>query len=420
MALSSKVGTFTPPSGTGSYAVTGVGFQPKVLLLFFNKNQGTDNGGPLNQVVGQSIGFAAGSGSTQQVCAAWNVRGDGSYTTSVRWQEGLCASGSSSGANVIYVEASLTSFDADGFTLNFATASVSFTAWYLALGGSDLTNAALTSLDTPTSLGTQSVTGVGFEPDAVLFLSSAFSSTATSGYQSNGGAPQLGVVGSPTADYALSNWGSTFAGTTNTYGRDDRAVVLVKDFSSAVWGDAVLDSFDASGFTIDWQTVSTEVTRLWALCLQGTNITVGTTAQRTSTGTTAVTGLGYQPTALFMFSNGQVASSSNSNAAGMINVGGAAGATNRQAATYGRAHNGSSTPGTTQTLSTSKVALHHTPATSSPTGSTLTADADLDSFDSDGFTLDWTTVDATARTWGWIAFGGAAVAASARLFYRRT
>lgn len=411
MALSAKVGTFTPPGSTGNYAVTGVGFTPKALLLFVYKNQGTTNGGPIASVVGVSIGLASGSGTTAQVCAAWNVRGDSNYTTSVRWKEGAIASGSSSGANVVYIDASLASFDADGFTLNFASASTDFTAWYLVLGGSDLTQVALTALDTPTTTGTQAKTGVGFQPDALMFLSSAFNATSTSGYQSNGGAPQLGVCASG-GDYAVSNWGNTFAGTTASYGRDDRAIVLLKDFSSNVWGDATLSSMDSDGFTLNWQAVSTEVTRVWALCLKGTSIKVGTTAQRTTTGTTAVTGLGFQPTALLMFSNGQVASASVANVAGMLNIGAATSTTNRQAATFGRAHNGSSYPGTAQTLASAKVAVHHAPATSAPSGSTLAADGDLSSFDADGFTLNWTTVDGTARTWGWIAFGAASAPAS--------
>lgn len=418
MALLSKVGSFASPGSTGTLATTGVGFEPKMLLICLYKNQNTANGGPMSQVVGQSIGFAVGTATGDQICAAWNVRGDGNYTTSVRWKQGACLTGSSSGANIVYIDAALSSFDTDGFTLNFSSASTDFMVWYLALGGSDLTGAKLVSLDTPTTTGTQAVTGAGFTPDALLFLSSAFNSTATDTYQSNGGSPQLGVC-SAANGYAITNWGSTFAGTTGTYARTDRVVALQKDFGPNLWGDAILDSLDADGFTLDWQTVSTEVTRIWALCLAGTNITTGNTTQRTSTGTTAVTGLGFTPDALFMYSNGQVASSSLASANASLNLGAAASSTERQAATYGRAHNSGGTPGTAQTLSTGKIALHHTPSTSSPTGSTLTADADLDSFDSDGFTLDWTTVDATARTWGWIAFGGASAPAVSRLFYRR-
>jgi hypothetical protein len=418
MALLSKVGAFASPGSTGTLATTGVGFQPKVLLICLYKNQNTANGGPMSQVHGQSIGFAVGTAAGDQIVAAWNVRGDGNYTTSARWKQDACLSGSSSGANIVYIDAALSSFDADGFTLNFTSASTDFMVWYLALGGSDLTGATLVTLDTPTAIGTQAVTGAGFAPDALLFLSSGFNSTSTDNYQSNGGAPQLGIC-SAASGYAIANWGSTFAGTTGTYGRDDRCLAMQKDFGPNLWGDAILDSLDADGFTLDWQTVSTEVTRVWALCLAGTNIAVGSTAQRTSTGTTAVTGLGFTPMRCFCAATARSPSASLASANASLNLGAAASTTERQAATYGRAHNGGGTPGSAQTLSTGKIALHHTPSTSSPTGSSLSADADLSAFGSDGFTLDWTTVDATARTWGWIAFGGASAPATAPLFYRR-
>jgi hypothetical protein len=42
------------------------------------------------------------------------------------------------------------------------------------------------------------------------------------------------------------------------------------------------------------------------------------------------------------------------------------------------------------------------------------AEADLDTMDSDGFTLDWTTADSTAREHGYLAMASGAAAAPSR------
>ena len=61
---------------------------------------------------------------------------------------------------------------------------------------------------------------------------------------------------------------------------------------------------------------------------------------------------------------------------------------------------------------TTKCIINGTESGSSPT---VDGEADLDSFDSDGFTLDWTTVDSTAREFIYLAMGSDAVASSGRI-----
>lgn len=50
------------------------------------------------------------------------------------------------------------------------------------------------------------------------------------------------------------------------------------------------------------------------------------------------------------------------------------------------------------------------------TSVTVNAEAALSSFDSDGFTLNWTTADATARYFGYVAIGANAVVTGTKKF----
>ena len=117
----------------------------------------------------------------------------------------------SNGTPTLGAEAELTSFDSDGFTLNWTTnESRADIIYYVALGGSDLTNALASSFTLTTGAGSQSVTGLGFQPDFLMFLSIdsasmdtnltvasasiGFASSAAEGRSSNG-AP---------AEYSLS------------------------------------------------------------------------------------------------------------------------------------------------------------------------------------------------------------------------
>jgi hypothetical protein len=63
-------------------------------------------------------------------------------------------------------------------------------------------------------------------------------------------------------------------------------------------------------------------------------------------------------------------------------------------------------------LNTSNVLAAYSPGTP-----TKDAEASLSSFDSDGFTLDWTTADASPRVFWYLAIAGAASAT--KVGYRR-
>lgn len=112
------VGSFTAPTSTGSKVVTGVGFQPTHLVVMgsFDPASGDAPGD------GYMVGYADatsihsitryGSGTAANRANAWS--------SASMWQQ-------SSTSNVAASKSTLTSFDSDGFTLNYTTAAAA--AW---------------------------------------------------------------------------------------------------------------------------------------------------------------------------------------------------------------------------------------------------------------------------------------------------
>jgi hypothetical protein len=113
----SKGGSFTQAAAT-SKVVTGVGFKPKLLLTITQQAASTT-------IASMGVGYASQSGSAlvtfRTASAAWDRRASTTY----------CC-GENGGGSLVGT-ATLTSFDADGFTLNFDNAT-SVTVYWVAIG----------------------------------------------------------------------------------------------------------------------------------------------------------------------------------------------------------------------------------------------------------------------------------------------
>lgn len=104
-----KVGTFTSKASTGSQSVTGIGFKPRAIIFAMGV-------GAADSIVA-ALGWSDGTSQS----AAFGFRSDDTNTgglstdtsTVIRW---------TSVAGVAVGQASLTSLDLDGFTLNWSAA----------------------------------------------------------------------------------------------------------------------------------------------------------------------------------------------------------------------------------------------------------------------------------------------------------
>lgn len=396
MALSAKVSNFTAKTGsTGSMAVTGVGFQPKASLFFNNRT--TTPG----DVAGAGINMGYSGQSAADLLGGYNSA-DNVATTDIvrslrtnRIYESL-PYGSSSADSAC----SLTTIGSDGWTFNFTAVAAAYKIPYMALGGSDITDSKGGSFLLNTSTGNQSVTGVGFQPDVVMFI---FQSLGTSSGDSNADCCfGFGVAKSSTERWCSQLSGDSGVGTSNTRRsfHNDHCIVISNVNADTVNGSADFVSMDADGFTINVDDAPAAGYILTYLAIQGGEWAVGTETQKTSTGTKATTGLGLTPAGLLVCSAGHNTANSITPTARFSF--GVSDGTNSEGTWFGDEDAVANTNCDSSYSTTNLLMFKDEAGGGSPT--TL-AEAELDSFDSDGFTLDWTTADSTARIFGYVAVG---------------
>jgi hypothetical protein len=189
----------------------------------------------------------------------------------------------------------------------------------------------------------------------------------------------------------------------NTHGilRSDRLISHITAAGNLM--SASLDSFDSDGFTLDRHETTAASATLSYLALAGTfQSNIGVDTQKTSTGTKATTGIGFAPDLVFFGSAQRVADSAVT-AEAFQSVGAADGTAQNVAGRTDHDALGSSQGG--KTYSTAKVLRHITVGAGAGPTITTVAEADVDSLDGNGFTLDWTTADATAREFFYLAIG---------------
>lgn len=393
MALKTKKGTFTVPATTGNVVVdTGLGEAVRLLILW---------GQP-----GTTEGFAAGNRGfhsfitgtgTEQVCLAW-ASDDNAGTANVgrRLAEAAIAL-LSDGTPTLDAEASFSSFGAGGdagkFTVNVSDApAASFTVHYLALAGDGILNAKVVKKNLSTGTGTEAETGAGFQPTHAFAIPTSTGSGASVprnesnvyhvGFGATDGTTEFG------AGFAEDDAGAS----ANVVVNDEAAFVAVMQAGVAnVDAVATLSSFDADGLTVTKSDDPRTQEHIYYALLEldtGHFADVFTETTKTSTGTKDTTGLTGQPSGVLFWAVDNT---------GAFVIGGADGTDEG----YGwwETVDASSPTDTNRRASTGGVLAFAT----SP--STLDDEATLDSFLANGIRLDYTTADATARSFGGVAFG---------------
>jgi hypothetical protein len=301
------------------------------------------------------------------------------------------------------MDAELTSFDATGFTLNWGTVPsgplTNPLYNYLALGGSDITNVASGSFAAATTGTTQSVTGVGFQPDVVFLFGTLQASSAAS---NNNSQFFYGVMHSG-GQWVMAQRAQNGVATMNTTRafKNDKCMLLQSSTTNAVFDERSFVSMDSDGFTLSIDTQGATAYLTGYLAIKGGQWKVGTETQKTSTGTKATTGVGFQPQGVLF---GSVCDTQTSGTAdhARFALGVTTGTSNNICHWTGDQDNvadaiANSISSATKCIVMATEALFATPTTN--------AEAALSSLDADGFTLNWTTADATARVFGYVAFG---------------
>ena len=396
MALDAFVGSFAQPSGIGNQAVAGVGFQPKVVIFFGNDR--TSDGTHVHASYHFGVGI---SSSDRRTVGIRSTDGAGTSEVGIAQTDIECIRVVSA-AGTLVVEADFVSLDADGVTVNWTTADATARIInYLALGGSDLTNVITGDGLRPATDTNRSVTGLGFRPGYVMIFAIA-SSTTNPILQ---GGSTSGAIGSASAtdERGYSGQRSVDGQVTSDTARRQRTdQVFSFPSTTGTFGECDLVSFDADGFTLSWLGSGSERFFYW-LALKGPQFKVGNFTQKTSAGSDAITGVGFTPRAIIL------TSVDNTAAAGTVadqrfSLGMASDAAEEACIWYGDEDAQADTIADSDLdrAASIKMMTAGTP--------TIEAEADLTSFDADGFTLNWSTADAVAREIVYVAIGDTAAA----------
>ncbi len=385
MGLSVKGGQITSPTSTGNHATTGVGFQPKLLILYSTLATDATSCSPT---------MGAGTSSTARWSQSQYYTRTGPATGTLFNSSKIFAWTTSSA----FLVADLVTLDADGFTLNWSLvdAGAGYPINYICLGGSDL-SVKVGTFDTSGSTGNQSITGAGFLPKAVLFGANTIPGNdgSVSTTRANIG------FGAATSSAARSCVASRAEGAPSaTTGVLSTAKCWTWAYTT-LYSDMDFVSNDSDGFTVNITTATGgDAFRIGYIALGGTALfATSTFAQPGATGAFGVSGVGFQPSINLFWSGGKAASNALSNG-GRFMFGHAVSSSDR-GVMWGSALDGSSTfPAESRAvLATKAITLRHDDAT------TVLADADFTSQDANGFTVNWSTADATARVVAYLSIG---------------
>lgn len=293
-------------------AVTGLGFAPK-LVMHSGVGLATLNGsgaGASRLSIGGSNGDAGHVASYKQ--------GEGTPT-----QNGVRNSRDDCQLNVLRATSGLDarldmqSLDADGYTLreivvNSPAGAILYNA--LALGGENL-EVATGVVTEPNASGAQVVSGLGFRPAALIFLSNALP-TNGSAIDTN---MSMGFVGTDLTNAVLNCAGNNAGAQSARYCRLGESLSAFNATASALEASGRVTAYGSDGFTITWDSVSAAGTnRYFFFALGGVVGDVGSlTLTATAVGqTNTVTGLTGRPELVLINSHAAAAA----NAAGTPEV----------------------------------------------------------------------------------------------------
>lgn len=306
MAFEAANGTITLTTGAigTTFTVSGLSFQPKAIIFTWS-GRATTGQAEADHMLG--AGYAVSTTSRRAVATQSDHTSSTMAADHGLWNDACVVTLTITRA--IGGKADLDAITSDGFRLivdDQFPADLQV-AW-LALGGSDLTNAEIQTFADPGGTGDTDITSFGFQPDAVIFLNSGDAAVNGTGSWSNF---NIGVAaGATPVNATLAGASQDAVGTsiTGSYARTGDAIAGI-DFSSAtstaLYKRASVTAWLSNGFTLNYAT-DLVTFQNFALALKGGQYQVGDAL--TSTGTSNQTeGTDFTPKALMILSSGKAA-----------------------------------------------------------------------------------------------------------------
>lgn len=287
----------------GNQAITGVGFQPDVIIGIL-----MDLTAPAGAANHQFVVFGSKS-STRGITASYasedSVSGlDTGATNYFNNNPGFRIINQD---GTTLVSANLVSLDSDGATFNITTApSSGYLLHLLCLRDDTAIQSAMSSFTVNTTPGNQDVTGLGFDsPDCVIFLQS-FKRTPGGNGTGTGNLTIEGVIGfaaggNQAAAYIFESHGSNPTNTKRGF-RSDRCAHQEGQSSTILSLSYVQGITD--GFRVNVVTAPGTAYTMTYIALKGISAKVINTISSTGTGQTGVTGAGFQPASIIGITSG--------------------------------------------------------------------------------------------------------------------
>lgn len=398
-------GTFTANTGTGNQTVNGIvdengaAFTPKAVILWTSYATAD---------VTFADGYTFGLGVTDSgLSGSASVAAD----DNVAAQQAACAV--STGMAVMNAPAAATatrvgawvSFGSGEFVINWTTADGAAPIYhYLALGGDDLT-ADVVSYALAT---VRSATAASVVPSAWVAVAGASTAVSAIMQASLIGLKADGTYGQGVSQvYVDDNQNPSVC---RRFQRDGRSIILGTVENSV----NALGAEDAFGTAYSAASGTNSLTRK-VLLLGGVLAASAAGLQPAATGNQAISGLGFRPKCVIIMS---VAAAANAGTTPDNDANICIGACDRTRSGYALTVSTTAvTPSVSVKYSDAAGMLAAVTANATAGSSTIDAEAVLQSIDADGFTLNWTTADATAREYIWLALGDVPAAASGETAY---
>lgn len=260
--IQAKVLNVAQPVAVGDQLID-FGFQPKVILLLYTKNT---SDAEINHY-GFGLGSACDDGS---MWAGWTSyqHGVSPSVTNPAQRNDACVIITDTSNNIV-AQATVKSWNTTGITLTWTQVLNGANVTILALSGTGLSNYKAFNQQIPMTASLQSI-DVGFQPDSVILYMPVNVTGGLPHNSSKSTSMMLGFISSASEHKIAANR------LRNNSTRSDNTSRFVGDGGFYTWTEladptsiAALDSFFATGFKLNFTTVSAEANYLFGLALKG-------------------------------------------------------------------------------------------------------------------------------------------------------
>lgn len=388
-ALDAIAGSFTVPT-SGSQDVGSLGFDPNLVLLYWTSSTADGN----------AVDYSSGIGivTAGEQLALYGRQTDGSLNADGYHDTGSCIAIINS--SDVVTERFTCAFGTTGqnkFTVTTVTGGAAVKVFYIAM---TVTAAKLVAFQTNTTTADQAITGAGFAPDALFFLTAGIQDTDITNQAATYSHLGFGFAASASSEVGLGN--SVLSASNADTGSQSSSKSIYVPTTSAMWLEGDIKSMDLDGATIQWTTVQGTAVAAWLLFIDGVQANCGAFNQTNGTGDSTVSSIGFTPEAIG-FGSFCLASASGQQSNARMALGGAA-STSLEGGFWSGAASGNNTAD--HAFDSDEALMCWSAGT--PTNNSR---GNVTSIGSGTFTLSWTVADSTLRQVVWWALGDLASAA---------